>query len=57
MMPKFKIAKEKEKQEDTVEGLPGGCMFPCSLMEFTVFPLFLKNKLRCSQEDACSLVP
>ena len=25
----------------------GGCMFPCSLWKFTVFPLFLKNKLRC----------
>jgi len=26
----------------------GGCMFPCSLWKFTVVPLFLKNKLRCS---------
>ena len=33
------------------EGLPGGgCMFPCSLWKFTVVPLFLKKKLRCSQK-------
>ena len=31
------------------EGLPGmGGMFPCSLWKFTVVPLFLKCKLRCS---------
>ena len=27
------------------EGLPGGCMFPCSLEKIGVSPLFPKNKL------------
>jgi len=38
---------EMERMEGW-EPLRGGCMFLCSLWQFTVVPLFLKNKLRCS---------
>ena len=35
----------------------GGCVFPCSLWKFTVVPLFLKNKLRCSPKFTSTEFP